>query len=661
MKTLILCLLALPLCLISCNGGSTGNDGLSPAEGNIYRDVNLQKIYNYRFDGSCADLIKYISSDLPEYRKAAAYAIGAMRDSMGVMSVMSLLDDPDADVRLAAVSALGQIGHRAAAMRLRGVIESDNGDDVKKAAIVALGKCGADNDLNYICAFDYIHTRPQLAAAQAESMCMFLKRGIRLPAAVDKAVAILVDKKADEHLRGIAAQYLAECGADLAPYTDQLISAYKNVHLVWVQMYIARALRFSVTERSQYLLQRIITQDTCDYRVKISAIQSCNSFKYKDFKDEMLELANHPDDRIASSAACFILNKGVKADSTLYVNAVNNIPGWKSRAVMRAAVLKFSNNKQPFAQNIVSGIEASQNVFEKIALMDALSTNIDSYNYIMFEAFNSENSLLRAAGLRTLINMFKLPEFDAVSRAKSRSEGTNLYKEFALIFKNAVQKGTPEMAAMAARVIADNADQLAIYYGNTYFFNQALRNCRIPEDGQAYRQIAEANKVVNGQDTPYNSQQASLTPDWKYIVSIKPDQKVRLTTTKGKITLQLKVNSSPVAVQYFMRLVEGGYFSNTLLSHLTAASVTDNGSFSEFEQTKEIMIPCEPDYDAMTEGSVALTGDAEGNVFSNKFTVWLAPAVGYGCQSSVFASVVDGLDNLHNIQDGDMVISAEKI
>ncbi len=658
MKRLILSILALMVILVSCNNGG-GGSSLSGA--NIYRDATLQRIYNCRFTGSSSDLVKYISSELPEYRKAAAYTIGAMRDSLNMMSVMSLLGDDDSGVRLAAVNALGQIQHRAACEKLRALIAMDKNDEVRQAALVALGLCGGDDELNFVCSQHYLPAQPQMALAQMEALCMFLNNGLQKPQALAKAAEIIADRKADDHIKNVAAQFFAAYNDDLTPYTDILAQAYKNSSIVSLQTYIARAMRNCHTERSQYLLQRIITQDTIDYRIKIAAIESCSSFKYKDFKQEMVDLAYNADDRIASKAAEFILNKGVKADTLLYRQMSDNITCWKSRAIMRGAVLKYSNDIKALTDAIVEGIGVTSNICEREALTLALGSSIQGFRFVEWQILYSENRVTRMSALKALIYMFEQPGFDAASRKSVKEGNTSLYKEFYEIFRKTVVRGTPELAALAAATIADHFDKLQLFVGNTYYLNQALSKCSLPEDEKYYRMILAAIKTINGQDIEYKGENTFVMPDWNYIVNIEPDQKVKLKTTRGDVVLQLKVNQAPVAVQYFLKLVEAGYFNNTTLFYRSPDIIANDGSISEFEQTREVVIPCEPYFGTVSEGCVSLVPNTEMNVFSNKWFATLSPDVVSSFRSSVFASVVDGIDNLHAIQDGDMVISAEKL
>ena len=658
MKKLILSILALMIVMVSCNNGGGGS---SSSGANIYRDATLQRIYNCRFSGSSSDLVKYISSELPEYRKAAAYTIGAMRDSLNMMSVMSLLSDDDSGVRLAAVNALGQIKHHASCEKLRALIAMDNNEEVRQAALVALGLCGGDDELNFVCSQNYLPAQPQMALAQMEALCMFLHNGLQKPQALAKAAEVLNDRKADDHIKDVAAQLFAAYNDDLTPYTDMLAQAYKNAGLVSLQTSIARAMRNCHTERSQYLLQRIITQDTIDYRIKIAAIESCNSFKYKDFKEEMVDLAYNADDRIASKAAEFILNKGVKADTVLYRQMSDNITCWKSRAIMRGAVLKYSNDIKALTDAIVEGIGVTSNICEREALTLALGSSIQGFRFVEWQILYSENRVTRMSALKALIYMFQQPGFDAASRKSVKEGNTSLYKEFYEIFRKTVVRGTPELAALAASTIADNFDKLSIFMGNTYYLNQALNKCSLPEDEKYYRMILAAIKTINGQDIEYKGDNTFVMPDWNYIVKIDPEQKVKLKTSRGDVVLQLKVNQAPVAVQYFLKLVEAGYFNNTTLFYRSPDIIANDGSISEFEQTREIVIPCEPYFGAVTEGSASLVANTEMNVFSNKWFVTLSPDVVYNYRNSIFAAVIEGADNLHAIQDGDIIISATKL
>ena len=83
----------------------------------------------------------YLSSRAPAVRLRAVRAAARLQDSTTVKDLLSLLRDPDREVRREAAFALGQIGHRSARGALEGLLA---GDDVELVdlAIEALGKIG---------------------------------------------------------------------------------------------------------------------------------------------------------------------------------------------------------------------------------------------------------------------------------------------------------------------------------------------------------------------------------------------------------------------------------------------------------------------------------------------------------------------------------------
>jgi len=71
-------------------------------------------------------ILDELESDLPAMRFEATRATGEMALEDALPYLVRLVDDPDAEVRLAAVWALGQVGGRPAAEALARVLKSDN-------------------------------------------------------------------------------------------------------------------------------------------------------------------------------------------------------------------------------------------------------------------------------------------------------------------------------------------------------------------------------------------------------------------------------------------------------------------------------------------------------------------------------------------------------
>src|SRR5258708_15932580 len=87
------------------------------------------------------DVLRELESDDPEMRFEAARAAGSLESPRAVVPLITILDDPDSEVRLAAIGALGEIGGDVARKALE---QCARGKDtaMREAADAAFG--GAD-------------------------------------------------------------------------------------------------------------------------------------------------------------------------------------------------------------------------------------------------------------------------------------------------------------------------------------------------------------------------------------------------------------------------------------------------------------------------------------------------------------------------------------
>jgi HEAT repeat protein len=88
-------------------------------------------------------LLRQLDGGCPRIRRAAAQALGRVRDARAVDSLLAHLADENLEVREAAAEALGEIGDPRAVQALIVVLESDR-DDAQAAAAFALGVIGDD-------------------------------------------------------------------------------------------------------------------------------------------------------------------------------------------------------------------------------------------------------------------------------------------------------------------------------------------------------------------------------------------------------------------------------------------------------------------------------------------------------------------------------------
>jgi HEAT repeat protein len=85
-------------------------------------------------------LVALVETD-SEVRRAAATALGQLKDTRAVEPLLSALHDTDSEVRRAAAEALGQLGDARAVEPLLSTLE-DHEPFVCEAAVQALGRLG---------------------------------------------------------------------------------------------------------------------------------------------------------------------------------------------------------------------------------------------------------------------------------------------------------------------------------------------------------------------------------------------------------------------------------------------------------------------------------------------------------------------------------------
>jgi HEAT repeat protein len=91
-------------------------------------------------------LIDELSSDSPEHRFEAVVACGHYEDEQAVPQLIRLTDDPDPEIRLAAITSLGKIGGPDARSRLRELTESAD-EAVAEMAAQALQDMVSDDQV----------------------------------------------------------------------------------------------------------------------------------------------------------------------------------------------------------------------------------------------------------------------------------------------------------------------------------------------------------------------------------------------------------------------------------------------------------------------------------------------------------------------------------
>ncbi|MCQ2250150.1 MAG: peptidylprolyl isomerase [Bacteroidales bacterium] len=637
--------------ICGCGNNTNTEDTVS----NLYNDATLRQISDLRASRRGVDLVKYCTSQYPSYRAAGAMALAALHDSMAIYTLAPMTGDQDNVVRTAALFAMGEIGHpEAEDYILKNGIDMQP-DDVKAAAIVALGKCGGAKSLKYIEELSISHSNAILVSAQCRAMCWMASRGMYSIQTHQKAIEYICDTTIHESARAIAAEYFGICDAELSLYTDEFARALGSATLINNKTNLILALGKCNNQRSRQILKGFLDTPGTDIRIIRNVTDALQNFQYKDCKETMLSLLNSDNGMIAIQSADYLLQHGIAADSTLYWNLSQSKLDWKPRTRLLAAALKFSNNKQPISDGIMSGFDITPNPYEKAALLSALKYDLNCISFVENNTFYHSLPAVRTEGVRTLVAMYESPEFKDFAARKLKNEEHNVEKDFAVMFKNIITNGNSQMVAIAADFLTRHSE-LNEYLSNTFFINQAINKCQLPRDIETHKLLVDALKSVAGVDMSHECNYSD-TISWSYVSQIKPDAEVEVSTSKGKFVIRTDVNNAPVAVSKFLKLAEQKYFDNTCLYGNITNRISNRGSESLFDENQSVMMPSELQNTDLEEGSVILSTSKLRESYATQWEIMLYPSAIMDGTATVVGKVVSGMDVVLSLNTGDVVNS----
>jgi cyclophilin family peptidyl-prolyl cis-trans isomerase/HEAT repeat protein len=202
--------------LVVSGCGSPPQTGERAADGLLERP-GLQAVVDRQVARDGAGLTARLDDPDPVVRARAAFALASVQDQGALPALRRLLEDRDVGVRADAVFALGQSADSTAAWELWQDYEQERDPAVRRLILEALGKIGGPDDLGRLAG---LRVGGEEEAALALAIGRFAIRGIHDPAALERLLDDLDDR--DPLVRRNAAYYFgrsARTGA-WAPRAD---------------------------------------------------------------------------------------------------------------------------------------------------------------------------------------------------------------------------------------------------------------------------------------------------------------------------------------------------------------------------------------------------------------------------------------------------------
>ena len=191
------------------------------------------------------------------------------------------------------------------------------------------------------------------------------------------------------------------------------------------------------------------------------------------------------------------------------------------------------------------------------------------------------------------------------------------------------------------------------------------RQLFLPKDFETWVDLEKAILSFEGKTYKYQScfETGYQNPiDWDYVIKIDAKQKLKITTNKGSMLLDLYVNEAPASVANFLKLVDKGYYNGKYFHRMVPNFVVQGGcprgdGWGSLDWNQRSELSGSLRYKKGSVGLASAGKDSEGVQFFISHTY--APHL--DGKYTIFAEVTEGMDVISNLEIGDQIISIERI
>ena len=632
-------------------------------------DPVVQLIFNYQNERKTDILLTYLTVPNPTHRYLAAMAFGSVQDTAAIKDLADLLKDDYEEVRYAAAYALGQTKNAKAATYLTEAFRADSSRLVQAGILEAIGRCGTEEHLKHLSV-----TRPYpildsiLLEGQATALYRFALRGLVHKEGTTKIMNdFMANSLMSSKARFIAANYLARTkGIDLSGYENVLINNVSEEKDPNILMSLVTALAKSKTKRAQSILEQIYPKQE-DYRVKCNILRGLKYFPYDSVKTLAFDALEDKNIHVNITAAEYLYHNGKNLDAGKYFNLADEYTDWQVRAILLGAAVHNlsyfkSKTKTFFSNKIIALYKASNNVYEKAALLKALANHSWNYRFIAGEIFPQADSItipevIRSSGTEALTLLRKVPTYDR-ELGLSKIRVTN---EINILLKQAIEEGDPAMQAIVADFLTNKTINFKAVFPNFKFLKEAQSKLSLPGSIETYIILQKAINYFEGNTNgPVGKKSNSFTEiDWPLIRVLKDNHKIIIQTTKGNIVLKLHPEVAPATVTQFVHLAKAKYYDNKPFHRVVPNFVVQGGcsrgdGYSGFDVTVVSEFSSKIRYH--DEGWVGMAS-AGKDTESAQFFITHAPAPHLDDNYTIFAKVIEGMNVVHELEVGDKIVT----
>ncbi|MFZ1750656.1 MAG: peptidylprolyl isomerase [Saprospiraceae bacterium] len=625
-------------------------------------DAEVQKIIDLQDKQDISGLYGYFRHEHPGYRYLAVQAFSSIKNMDANDSLLTMLKDPVMEVRAAAAYALGQSGDAKIAARLiaafRGKDTLEINNIFNANILEAVGKTGNLDDLKALATVQtYRNTDSLLLLGQVRAIFRMALRNITCDEGTSRMVDLLYSDAVPKNIKVLAAHYFARAkDINITLSKIRLADVFSRERDPDIRMALATGFGLSKDPELLPALKTALIAES-DYRVKCNILRSFVNFPYADVRDLVLSHVKNDNIHVASTAANVLVTNGLVDDVPTYMTYDTLTFPWQVRAKINGAVLAntalyFTQSKTIFTQRILANIKATTDPYGKAAYVDAISK--DPFNYaVLGQLYNTEKEqIVKITAINGLAEILRNPLF-------LKAFGNGFGKVKAEILKTltaAISSGDIGQIATASVILKDPKLQWKEWLKDLTFMNDALKKLKLPKEVETYNELRECIAYFEGIEYKADKPAYNHPIDWAEVASTSDSSFAAIKTSKGLIRVVMYRNMAPGTVINFKRLIDQKFYNDKIFHRVVPNFVIQTGcprgdGYGSLDYSIRSELP-QIYYDG--EGYIGMAS-AGNHTEGTQWFITHSPTPHLDGNYTIFGKVIEGMDVVHNIQQGDNI------
>jgi cyclophilin family peptidyl-prolyl cis-trans isomerase/HEAT repeat protein len=612
----------------------------APTGVNKFSDTVLVSIADFQDRRLSDSLYPFFKSEHVAYRKDAVSAFASLQDSTAIAALQDILEhDADSTVRSAAAYALGQTPSSGSSIVLQQALNHEKSASVLREILEGYGRTTKKWSLD-------------VAAVQSpEGLAWSMYRaGLRgkIDSTYNSTAAGFLTSSYSESARLGAANYFARGAKNFVSQEKEIIQSALSDASVDVRMAATSALRKIKTEASFQALAKIVKSKD-DYRIVSNAVRSLQSFPWSKTSALLIQSLSHENVNVAISASEVINSAATPESVKTLEDLAFATKNFRIQADLFTAALSVSGDKV-LADKIAGQISQAKNPYQKAALIASLESFADKAPFVKDELIKADTPVVRSTAASTLVGMNRAATFKPASK-----------KLFATIYQDIIKTGDAAVIGTVAGALADSTLGYKAIINDFSFLIEAKNKLSLPRDNEALQPLEEAIAYFEGKKTSPVKNEFNHPIPWKLVKSIAKDQRVLITTTKGDITIRLRVEDAPGSVANFVWLMQQKYFDGKFFHRVVPNFVIQAGcNRGDGWGSEDYSIRSEFAQLHYTTGSMGMASagkDTEGT----QWFITHSPTPHLDGRYTIFAETESGLDVVNKMEVGDQIAEVKFI